>query len=868
MFYGGNIDYNRSTINYKEDLHMRKQKCLALVLAMSLVAGGLTPLGADRVFTGTTAQAAQAAQAAQTQNSGVEFSKESGSYEESTLELSAPEGSEIYYTLDGSDPADPDNGNRILYQNAISLKSRKDDPNVLSAIDPSLFDAAHDKYDAESKTFKSTMKAPADSQVDKCYTVRATAKDGNGVYSDVVTNTYFVGPMSEHIEGLKESCKAAGKPLSVISISMDSDDLFDSNKGIYVKGDVFNTAVSAMLETGVSLSRYDARNIDANYKQKGKNWERETHIDYFETDGDTTTCLLQQDCGIRIQGNYSRSDYQKGFRLYARADYGKKNFKYTFFDGAKDDAGNVIDKFKTLTLRNGGNCAFTTKFSDAANQMMLKEAATAVETQNARPCVVYLDGEYWGLYVLQDDYTDNYMETKHGVNKDNVIVYKGDAEAYDIGYKLDEGSLPVGCDEIADVDYYYRDMYKFMAAHEDLSDDADYQEFTKMIDPESCLQYFALETWINNKWDWPGKNWSMWKTVTTDDSIPYADGRFRFMIYDVEFGGVSGSSDARANTVKESNLLDYQTGNKDKPNVRFFAYLMTNRGFRDRFCQMLTDLTDEVFTTLKTTAVMDYFEASWSPLLNQFFDRYPGSGDSLDALYGGYASLQCMRDFYAKRAKYIPKIVTYVHKAFNDVEPTPTPTAEPTQTPTEEPAQTPEVTETPVPPAETSTPAPMPPTESSKPSAPDTPMTPVATQPAAGQEIRNSDAVYVVNKDAKTVTYKRPSANVSTCVIPDSLVVDGRSYPVTAIAGNAFAAKKLTSVVIGKHVTSIGNKAFYKCKTLKKITIKSKKLKNVGKYAIKGISRKAAIKCPSSRKKAYKKLFTKKTGYLGSMKIR
>ena len=53
-------------------------------------------------------------------------------------------------------------------------------------------------------------------------------------------------------------------------------------------------------------------------------WERQAHIDYLESDGDTTSCKLQQDCGVRIQGNYSRSDLQKGFRLYARKDYGEK----------------------------------------------------------------------------------------------------------------------------------------------------------------------------------------------------------------------------------------------------------------------------------------------------------------------------------------------------------------------------------------------------------------------------------------------------------------------------------------------------------------------------------------------------------------
>ena len=70
------------------------------------------------------------------------------------------------------------------------------------------------------------------------------------------------------------------------------------------------------LETG--------RRLDGNYKQRGKDWERAAHVDYFESDGKTTVCRLQQDCGIRIQGNYSRSDLPEGLALVWRKKYGKK----------------------------------------------------------------------------------------------------------------------------------------------------------------------------------------------------------------------------------------------------------------------------------------------------------------------------------------------------------------------------------------------------------------------------------------------------------------------------------------------------------------------------------------------------------------
>lgn len=91
---------------------------------------------------------------------------------------------------------------------------------------------------------------------------------------------------------------------------------------------------------------------------------------------------------------------------------------------------------------------------------------------------------------------------------------------------------------------------------------------------------------------------------------------------------------------------------------------------------------------------------------------------------------------------------------------------------------------------------------------------------------------------------------------------------VTAIADQAFKGmSKLEQATIGKYVTTIGKKAFYGDKKLKKIVIQSKKLKKVGALACKGISKKAVIKAPKGKKSAYQKLFQGK-GQPKSVKVK
>lgn len=144
--------------------------------------------------------------------------------------------------------------------------------------------------------------------------------------------------------------------------------------------------------------------------------------------------------------------------------------------------------------------------------------------------------------------------------------------------------------------------------------------------------------------------------------------------------------------------------------------------------------------------------------------------------------------------------------------------------------------------------------------------------------------------------------------IPAAVMINGASFKIKAIAANAFkGCTNLTTLSIGKNVTSIGKnaflncaklktvtggkglttfgasafsgckaltkitiygkvkkigaKAFYKCSKLKTITVKTSKLTfiTVGANAFKGIYAKATIKVPKAKLKAYSTLL-KKTG--------
>ena len=129
----------------------------------------------------------------------------------------------------------------------------------------------------------------------------------------------------------------------------------------------------------------------------------------------------------------------------------------------------------------------------------------------------------------------------------------------------------------------------------------------------------------------------------------------------------------------------------------------------------------------------------------------------------------------------------------------------------------------------------------------------------------NKGSTYkVTNEDTEMpeVEYEEPADDAKGKVkVPAFVKVDGVVYRVTSVSDKAFKKNnKVTKIIIGKNITKIGKKAFYKCKKLKLLVIKSRKLKakNVAKNAFKGITKKTTVKVPKCKIKEYRKLLRKK----------
>lgn len=99
------------------------------------------------------------------------------------------------------------------------------------------------------------------------------------------------------------------------------------------------------------------------------------------------------------------------------------------------------------------------------------------------------------------------------------------------------------------------------------------------------------------------------------------------------------------------------------------------------------------------------------------------------------------------------------------------------------------------------------------------------------------------------------NANVSSVSIPETVSAGGVRYRVTLITNNALKGNKsITSVVINKNMKSISAKAFYNCKKLKKIKLKSKTITKINNKAFSKIHANAKFYTYNSQLDRYRAL--------------
>ncbi|ORX67730.1 hypothetical protein BCR32DRAFT_250394 [Anaeromyces robustus] len=509
------------------------------------------------------------------------FSLASGFYDEPIeleIKTSNPEAI-IYYTTDGSIP----NENSTIYEKPILLKNKSYEDNVYSNI---------------TNVEPSNDYVPS-KKVKKANIIRAIAKLPNSnntnstTTTSVISKTYFVGMNKKELYF----------DFPVISLITDPYNLFDYEYGIYVLGKVHDDWIKED-PANANLMFFLHK---GNYNLKGREAERPATIEYFPGNGDREG--FNEDVGIRIMGDASRSFIQKSFRIFFRKEYGAKNLKYDIIpDNIRSDGKGLVKSYKTINIRSGGNDSKWFLFRDKVLQSLVKDRN--FETQQGDIAAFYLDGEYWGLYTINENYNDNYFATNYDIDKDNVILIKK--------YKIEEG-----VEEDLET---FNEAMNFIMNH-DMTNLENYEKASQLLDLDSFIWYMVFNTYISNDDGiFNDRNWAMWRVRDPVPGVLNADGKWRMIVFDTELS--SGIYDTNYKSIDSlMNALTEGTESSNFMGSKLLSSLLKNKEFKNSFYNAICDVKNIDFNLDTVNSVIDSLKERVDPLVYDHFIRYGKMAD-------------------------------------------------------------------------------------------------------------------------------------------------------------------------------------------------------------------------------------------------
>lgn len=288
--------------------------------------------------------------------------------------------------------------------------------------------------------------------------------------------------------------------------------------------------------------------------------EKRVNLEYYDPIYDE---YFYRNSQIKLGGNWSLGYPQRTLNLnFNKDENGKKNkpvTEHVFGERMRRDGEGRLTGLTRFRLHNGGNCfEEATGFNDALLQTLMNDSGAC--TTGYRPCITYLNGEYWGIYAIREHYKDVYVANNYGIDKDNVVMfeYKGD-------FLHEDGDEEVGQELL-------NQMVNYVASN-NFADDKAYETFiNEYIDEQSLIDVFIANAYACN-WDFVGNynNLKLWRSVTKNSDNPYEDGKWRFCLHDTDFA-----------FREDVNYLDV---NHQHSYAKFpmFYNLMQNETFKQKF---------------------------------------------------------------------------------------------------------------------------------------------------------------------------------------------------------------------------------------------------------------------------------------------
>lgn len=322
----------------------------------------------------------------------------------------------------------------------------------------------------------------------------------------------------------------------------------------------------------LSLSTDSPSTFSGIYYNKRKYYEIPANISYFE-DGSS----FNIDCGLKMKGWTSLENPKKSMGVSFRGCYGDDMLDYDIF-------GSDVTEFSSLSIRAGQDYPLAIIRNELFQELCL-EMGDNVPTQNSKYCILYLNGSYYGIYCLKEDFSKQYYASHKGVNKSDVTMLKS----------------PVALSSAV-----YQEVFQFCRDN-DMSLDENYDHICSVLDIDNVVDWFLIEGYTANS----DVNGNMRYFKLNDG------GKWQIAFYDLDW-----TFNYASNCF--TNITD---SNREVQVSQLINRLLTNARFREQLLSRYSELVSTTLSNEHVLAKIDELQALLEPEVPRERDQWGSDVD-------------------------------------------------------------------------------------------------------------------------------------------------------------------------------------------------------------------------------------------------
>ena len=151
------------------------------------------------------------------------------------------------------------------------------------------------------------------------------------------------------------------------------------------------------------------------YENYTRDQEIRCSFSMFEENGSFTV-----DCGLKMYGHTALELPKKNLKVNFRGKYGMDVLSYPVYG---EDGPEIFD---SLCIRAGQDNPFA-MMREELFASLCDDMSDEVLVQRSRYCIVYVNGEYYGIYSLKEAFGETYYAQNKGVSEESVEIIQAPA---------------------------------------------------------------------------------------------------------------------------------------------------------------------------------------------------------------------------------------------------------------------------------------------------------------------------------------------------------------------------------------------------------------------------------------------------------